>query len=106
AAGAAIQLADGSRSFAPDPEQFLAEMTGVNLPVAALPYWMQAVPIPTRPFRAEAEAVGRPTAIWQGGWQIQYTAYAIESATANPTRLELKMGDIDVRLVISDWSPR
>ncbi|MEO8132992.1 MAG: lipoprotein insertase outer membrane protein LolB [Betaproteobacteria bacterium] len=106
AAGAAVELADGRRTFAADPEQFLAEMTGVSLPIAALPHWMQAVPMSTSPFRAEADALGRPSALWQNGWQIQYTAYADETAGANPTRLQLNMGDIDARLVISEWTPQ
>ena len=101
--GAAIELADGRRIFAADSEQFLAETTGVSLPVAALPHWMQAVPLPTLPFKAEADPVGRPLILWQNGWQIQYTAYAGDRVDANPTRMQLNQGDIEARLVINEW---
>lgn len=101
--GAAVEMADGRRSFAADPEQFLAQTTGVSLPVAALPYWMQAVPLASSPFTAETDAIGRPSTLWQNGWQIQYTAYADDTVAANPTRMQLNQGDVEARLVISEW---
>ncbi len=105
-AGAAIDLADGRSTFAADPEQFLAQMTGVSLPVAALPHWMQAVPLSSSAYRVETDALGRPSMLWQNGWQIQYTAWADETAGANPTRLQLNMGEVEARLVISEWTPQ
>lgn len=105
-AGAAIDLADGRSTFAADPEQFLAEMTGVTLPVAALPYWMQAVPLSTSAYRVETDALGRPSTLWQNGWRIQYTGWADETAGATPTRLQLNMGDVEARLVIAEWKPQ
>ncbi len=103
AAGAEIELPDGRRTFATDPEQFLADALGVALPVAALPYWLQAVPLARISFRAEGDALGRPAILWQNGWQIQYNAYADESPGAHPTRLQLTQGEIEARMIISEW---
>ena len=105
AAGAEIELPDGRRTFTSDPEQFLSDALGATLPVAALSYWLQAVPLAQLPFRAEVDAIGRPAALWQNGWQIRYTAYADESAGAYPTRMQLNQGDIEARMVISEWTP-
>jgi outer membrane lipoprotein LolB len=106
AAGAEIELPDGERTRTSDPEQFLSDALGVSLPVAALPHWLQAVPLARIPFHAEADAIGRPITLWQNGWQIQYTAYADETTGAYPTRIQLTQGDIEARMIISEWSPK
>lgn len=106
AAGAEIELPDGRHTFTTDPGQFLSDALGVTLPVAELPYWLQAVPLARVPFRAEGDAIGRPLTLWQNGWQIQYTAYADETTGAYPTRMQLTLGDIEARMIISEWSPK
>lgn len=105
-AGAEIELADGRRTFAADPERFLSDELGITLPVGALPNWLQAVPLSKAAFRAEADALGRPTTLWQNGWEIQYTAYADETTAAYPTRMQLAQGTVEARLIISEWSSR
>ena len=102
--GATVELSDGRTTQTADPEQFLSDAFGVPLPLAALPNWFQAVPISGKPYRAEADALGRPTILWQNGWQIQYTAYADETAGARPSRLQLNQGDVEARMIISEWS--
>lgn len=106
AAGAEIELSDGRRTFTSDPEQFLADALGVALPIAALSYWLQAVPLARVPFRAEGDAIGRPVTLWQNGWRIQYTEYADETTSAHPTRMQLTQGDIEARMIISEWSTK
>jgi outer membrane lipoprotein LolB len=106
AAGAEIELADGRRSITSDPEQFLSEALGATLPVAALPRWLQAMPLARVPYRAEADAMGRPLTLWQNGWQIQYTAYSDETAGAYPTRMQLNQGDVEARMIVSEWNPK
>lgn len=106
AAGADIELSDGSRTFAADPERFLADALGITLPVNALPYWLQALPVATSAFRAEADALGRPTTLWQNGWQIQYTEYADATAGSYPARMQLALGSVEARMIISEWNPK
>ena len=102
--GAEVETPDGRKTVADDPERFFSEVAGVGLPLAALPNWMQAVPLSGTPFRAEADAVGRPAILWQNGWQIQYTEYADTTVSARPTRLQLSQGDVEARMIISEWS--
>lgn len=103
-AGATIDLADGRSTMTSDPQQFLSDAFGVPLPVTALPNWLQGVPLKGSAYRAEADGLGRPTTIWQNGWQIQYTEYSDQGATAHPTRLQLSQGDIEARMIIAEWS--
>ena len=102
-AGADIELADGQHTTTRDPEQFLTRAIGIGMPLAALPYWMQAVAAPSAPVRAEADAIGRPAALWQNGWLIRYTEYADAGVDAYPTRIELSQGDTEARMIIADW---
>ena len=62
------------------------------------------VPLARVPYRAEADALGRPGTLWQNGWQIQYTEYAAETPGAHPTRLQLNFGDIEARMIVSEWN--
>ena len=103
-AGATIELSDGTRKTTADPEGFLSESFGVALPLAALPNWLQGAPIRGTPFRAEGDRLGRTSTLWQNGWQIEYSEYANDTASANPTRLQLTQGNIEVRLIIAEWS--
>ena len=103
-AGARIELSDGTRTTTADPEGYLSEAFGVALPLAALPNWMQGAPVPGTPVRAEADRFGRPSTLWQNGWQIEYADYANDTASANPTRLQLTQGNVEVRLIIAEWS--
>jgi outer membrane lipoprotein LolB len=104
--GAVIELSDGTRTNTADPEGFLSESFGVALPIAALPHWFQGVPLPGTSYRAEADSLGRPVTIWQNGWQIEYSDYASDTVTAQPRRLHLIQGDVDARMIISEWSAR
>ena len=40
----------------------------------------------------------------QNGWEIEYSGYANETAAANPTRMQLRQGNVEVRMIISEWS--
>ena len=98
-----IELADGQRATTDDPEQYLGRALGISLPIAALPYWMQAAPVPSTPMRAEPDPIGRLEALWQNGWQIRYSQYSDAAANAYPTRIELSQGDVEARIIISEW---
>jgi outer membrane lipoprotein LolB len=102
--GAEVQTSDGRNTVADDPERFFSEAIGVALPLAALPNWMQAVPVAGTPYRAETDPIGRPAVLWQSGGQIQYTDYADDSVSARPTRLQLNQGNVEARMIIAEWS--
>ena len=83
---APVQLADGKRTSSTDPGQFLSNMLGVGLPIAALPYWLQAVPLPRVTFRVEVDPFGRPALLWQDGWQVMTGEIAVRVARSAEDR--------------------
>jgi len=101
---AEVETSDGRKTVAENPEQFFADNLGVALPLAALPNWMQGVPLAGTTYRAEADSKGRPTMLWQAGWQIQYSEYVDETPGARPARLQLNQGGVEARMIISEWS--
>lgn len=103
AAGATIELADGQRRTTTEPEPYIGRILGINLPIKALPYWMQAAPVPSAALRAEADSAGRPSMLWQNGWEIRYAEYSGDTFDANPTRIDLTQGDVEARILISEW---
>ena len=102
-AGATIELAGGQRTTTSEPEPYIARVLGINLPLVALPYWMQGAPVPSIAMQAEADSAGRPAMLWQNGWEIRYSEYADASAAARPVRIDLTQGDVEARIVIDEW---
>lgn len=104
ASGAVLDTHDGQRHAAPDIDSLLPEIVGVQLPVAALTHWVQAVP------RSGARVLqlddaGRPARISDAGWIIDYTRYADDTPGAMPVRMDAHWGETRIRLLIDAWTP-
>lgn len=102
AAGARLETADGRVQHHPNADVLIASLLGIELPLASLPGWLQAVPI--EPARVlEYDAIGRPAVIEQHGWRIEYRSYQDQTPTALPQRLEAEWGQSRLSLLIDDW---
>ena len=84
-----------------DPQALTEKMLGWRLPLEGLPDWVQ----------------GRVAWIEQQGWRIDYQQYrdamadtvqgsAVAPVAALPLRLQLQRGDLQIRLLIEQWSVR
>lgn len=104
AGGALLETQDGQRRVAADIDGLLPELVGVQLPVEALRYWVQAVP--RRGARILAlDPAGRPARISDAGWIIDYARYADDTPGAHPARLDAQWGETRIRLLIDQWIP-
>ena len=102
AGGARLETADGRVQQHPSADVLIASLLGIELPLASLPGWLQAVPV--EPARvAEHDPVGRPRVIEQHGWRIEYRSYQDETPTALPQRLEAEWGQSRLSLLVDDW---
>lgn len=87
AAGARLVTADRREFSAADWERLGEQLFGIRLPLNDLPAWI----------------VGH--AIASGNdWRVEYLDYQSGAPDALPTLLEVRRGDIEVRLKIDDWS--
>lgn len=104
-AGAELRTADGQHVRAPDADRLLPELLGVSAPVAALPYWVQAVPRDGARV-LQSDEYGRPLRISDAGWIIDYLEYADPAPQAPPRRLEARWGEARLRLILDEWLER
>lgn len=102
AAGARLTTAEHREFAAADWQGLSAQVFGISLPLAALPRWLVAA-VPADALGVARDGVGRPQQMVSDGWQVAYLDYESAAADALPTLLELRRGDIEVRLKIDDW---
>lgn len=98
--GGEVQLvAEGREHRAPDAETLTERVLGWRLPLAGLPDWVQGRPAPggAGQVRREGERV---VAFVQDDWTVEYQAFEGE----RPTRLRLTRPNLEIRLIIDQWS--
>jgi len=94
-----LQLADGSRRESSDPDQLLAEVLGVALPLDELSAWVQARPGPGA--LVEPDAQGRPWRVRESGWLL---TYHYGDGARLPSRLDASLdGVLKLRLSMESW---
>ena len=119
AQGATLRDADQQTHRARDVRTLMRNMTGWDVPLDGLHYWVLGVPMPNEPSDEEIDAWGRPTVLKQLGWKIEFLEYTRVGRFDLPAKLFLKRrlkgvdnGETDgpredavleVRLVISRW---
>lgn len=87
------------RRTARDPEALLLELTGVQLPVSGMRWWLRGLPAPTAAFSREGDT------LVQAGWRISPSDYR---GGQWPYRIELQRLDsaqdaIKIRVLINEW---
>lgn len=98
---ATLTLPDGTQYVEP-VAPLLSRMLGMEVPVSALPRWLQAGVVAREDVR-EVDAVGRPRRIVEQGWQIRYPGYASDDPDALPRIIELSRGDAHLKLILDAW---
>ena len=92
-------------------------MLGWRLSLEGLPDWVRGRPFPDLTARVERDAQGRVAWIEQQGWRIEYQQYrdalpadAVQNFSAAPAslplRIQLQRDDLQIRLLIEQWSVR
>jgi outer membrane lipoprotein LolB len=94
---------DGERYEAEDPDTLLVQVAGRDLPVRGLQYWVRGLPRPGVGFDPRTDAQGWPTGLIQDGWEIGYGPFEDAGGIAMPMSVELKRGDVLLRLSIQRW---
>lgn len=84
----------GQVTQAEDPEALLQQLTGLQLPVSGLRWWLRGQARPDVPFTREGEV------LLQNGWRISASDYR---NGPQPYRIELLRDDLKVRILINEW---
>ncbi|OED44988.1 outer membrane lipoprotein LolB [Endozoicomonas sp. (ex Bugula neritina AB1)] len=101
--GVSARVSDEEEVFGATPEYLMRRLTGWDLPVSSLKYWVRGVPAPKGKPEVILNNQGYPKQIIQQGWQIDYLNYRDEGITQMPVRLKAANGDIRMTLVVRFW---
>ena len=96
-------LADGGRMTGRTPEYLMYQLTGWDLPVSSLKYWVRGLPAPGEDAQVLLSDAGVPERILQQGWNIEYLRFDDENGVSIPSRIRANSGDIQITLVVSNW---
>jgi outer membrane lipoprotein LolB len=81
----------------------LRHVTGWEMPVSGMHYWVRGLAVPGVEAQLERDASGRVSLLDQSGWAISYDRYQTVAGLILPGRLRMERDDITVRLVIDEW---
>jgi outer membrane lipoprotein LolB len=111
----------GDKRVLDDPETQLSELLGWWLPVTSLHAWLLGFPDPQFPATTAPGAEGTLASLDQRLWNVRYESYQLgagRSAAAPsgggadsagavllPRRIDMKHGELGVRLTIDEWHP-
>lgn len=91
--------------FSPDPEAYIEQKFGWQLPVNSLRYWMTGVPSPQGEIKGamDLDDKGRLNSLQQSGWHIQFSKYKNVSGYDLPAKVMLEHKELSVKIVIRKW---
>ena len=96
--------ADGKRYQGRTPEALLFSLTGWQLPVSYLRFWIQGVPVPgIQETSMQLDNKGQLSHLQQAGWTIDYLEYQSQSPVSLPGRIRVKKDDVQMTLVARRW---
>lgn len=94
-------------------QELVANVTGWQLPLENLYYWVRGLPVPQEKGKREWDSIGRLTRIQQTGWDVKFDHYTRAGDLEFPDRLFLhnaalaregELPEVEVRFAISRWS--
>ena len=104
ARGVVLVDADGQSFAAQDVDALLIQVTGWQLPVRGLRYWIRGLPEPAAGRAQETrDEAGQLLSLEQSGWTVNYQRYQLVGDVLLPAKLQLLHADIAVRIVIDQW---
>lgn len=102
--GHGVELQTSGKDYrATDTAELTGQVLGWRLPLEGLRYWIAGAPEPGAPAEVERDAAENATRLRQNGWDIEYRDYRPQGAYLLPSRLVLKNGSLELKLVVDNW---
>jgi outer membrane lipoprotein LolB len=100
-----LTAADGARYEERDLGSAVHRWLGVDLPVAALTFWVLGEPAPgPPPRRLERNPAGDLVRLEQLDWSLEFAQYALEGQRRVPGRIVASRAEVKVTLLARSWS--
>lgn len=83
----------------------IADSTGWDLPLSALPFWLKGMPSPdTQAQELDLDPATRLLrTLKQDDWEVHYEKYEPLDDLQLPTRLRIRKGETSARIIIRKW---
>lgn len=103
-----VQLTDskGRQYTATDPEQLIAELTGMKIPLNNLRQWIIGLPGETSDYVLNQNYRLKSIDYHENGqhWHVNYQGYSDNQLPAMPEEIILNQGDLQIKLKINQWT--
>jgi outer membrane lipoprotein LolB len=102
--GVTLTLADQRKFWAEDGETLTQQVLGYTVPVRGLNDWVLGLPASGVAAEQVLRSDGLLERLRQSGWAIQYIDYTTTGGLELPRRIVLTRDDLEIRLVIDQWT--
>ena len=105
ASGVVARTSKGQRYQGTDADALLVNLTGLQLPINGLKYWLQGLADPQQSLEVITESENQlPQMIQQAGWTIHYPSYQYDEKVPMAKNIILDHQDIHLQVKIARWS--
>lgn len=98
-----IDLRYKGRLYADLKPQQLEQLTGVDLPLAHLPFWAQGQISPYSPSTATQYQQQDLSQLEQAGWQLQFSRYKAVGLQRLPSKIKLLKQNTKLTIIFKSW---
>lgn len=88
---------------AQSPEELTEHVLGWRLPLSGMQYWVLARPAPEGAAESERDDGMRVTRLRQQEWNIEYRDYRMEGNYVLPSRIVMRNGALELKLIVDSW---
>jgi outer membrane lipoprotein LolB len=99
-----LTTSDNRKATSADPDKLTEDALGWGLPISGLPFWLRGRPQPGPPAEARRDPNAQLAELRQAGWVIEYQSY--HAASGLPERMRVRRENLDLRLVLEEWTTR
>ena len=100
----AVRISSREGSVEPvEPQAWLRQQLGVEIPLAQLAWWLRGLPSPETDAALEVLASGEVLRLAQAGWTLHYPEYQDQIGQRLPRRIEAEQGAVKLKLVADTW---
>lgn len=100
-------LADNGKTFRDtDEERLLKRQAGIGLPLKGMQYWVRGLASPQyKTSKLILDAFGRPQALYQAGWKIEYSRYLSNKFNAMPRKMVISRSkdNVYLKMIAKQW---
>lgn len=103
-----VQLVDnkGQRYTDTDAEEMIGKLTGMPIPINSLRQWILGIPGDATDYKLDENYRLREVNYRQNGknWAVSYGGYDTNTQPALPANMELREGDLRIKLKMDSWT--